>query len=362
MLILFGIYALVCLWQIRLRPPDGTHWQTDYLSRERTDSVKGLFILMVFFAHFNDYVVFTTAMDQRYFYWFMKIGQWMVTMFLFYSGYGVMESIKRSGNAYIRRMPVHRIGRTLLNFDLAVLLYALLALVRGSTVSGKGLLLSLLAWDSLGNSNWYIFMVLAMYCMTFVSFALCREKGRWWPGVLLTVMMIVGLMEVFLKTGLKPTYWYDTALCYGLGMIWSLIREKAEKWINRWDSVYLVLLISAALPAVWYGLRRHQDYIYEFRTMLLFCIAFLLVTMRISFGNPILRWCGRHLFSLYILQRGVMMALYDLGMHLWIVPYFLLALVITVVLAWSFDKMTDVLWKTLCSLGKNKTQSADTAA
>lgn len=347
MLILFGIYVLICLWRIKLNPPEGACWQTGYLSRETTDSVKGLFILLVFFAHFNDYVVFTSAGDQKYFYWFLKIGQWMVTMFLFYSGYGVMESIKRGGTSYLRRMPLHRIGRTLLNFDLAVLLYLALALLRGEPLGWKRVLLSFLTWDSLGNSNWYIFMILLLYGCTLIAFALFRDKGHFWPGALLAVALIGCLMGFFLKTGLKPIYWYDTALCYGMGLLWSLARGKLEKWINRWDSVYLLCLGTALLPALWYGARRSWDYRYEIYSMLFFCAAFLLLTMRVSIGNPILRWCGQHLFSLYILQRFVMMLLYGWGMQSHIVPFFLLSLVLTVGLAWGFDKLTGALWQRL---------------
>ena len=44
-----------------------------------------------------------------------KLEQLMVTMFLFYSGYGVMESIKRKGDDYIKSFPKKRILTTLIN-------------------------------------------------------------------------------------------------------------------------------------------------------------------------------------------------------------------------------------------------------
>ncbi|MBR5505641.1 MAG: hypothetical protein IKV73_04980 [Clostridia bacterium] len=62
----------------------------DYLSRDVTTSIKWIFILMVFFSHFNSYVQYTEWLARIYTIPFHLIGQGMVTMFLFYSGYGVM--------------------------------------------------------------------------------------------------------------------------------------------------------------------------------------------------------------------------------------------------------------------------------
>ena len=43
------------------------------------------------------------------------MGQLVVVMFLFYSGYGIGESYKKKGVNYVQQMPVHRILTTLLN-------------------------------------------------------------------------------------------------------------------------------------------------------------------------------------------------------------------------------------------------------
>ena len=50
-------------------------------------------------------------------------------MFLFYSGYGVMESIRKKGEAYVVAMPRHRVAGTLINFDVAVLIFLVVDLL-----------------------------------------------------------------------------------------------------------------------------------------------------------------------------------------------------------------------------------------
>lgn len=79
---------------------------TDYLSKNKTDTIKGIFIIIVFTNHIKEYYVkagtdLTAWYDNAFFLPAKAFGQLMVVMFLFYSGYGVAESIKKKGEAYI---------------------------------------------------------------------------------------------------------------------------------------------------------------------------------------------------------------------------------------------------------------------
>lgn len=148
---------------------------SDYLGREQCDSIKGVFILFVFFSHFMGYVgrVGGYVIDTH-------LGQMMVTLFLFYSGYGVMESIKKKGDEYVKSMPKRRILTTLVNFDIAVLAFIALDLILGRPITIKLTLLSFVCWESVGNSNWYIFAIICCYIAAFVS---CYKlQFRRWGG------------------------------------------------------------------------------------------------------------------------------------------------------------------------------------
>ena len=65
----------------------------NYLSRENTISVKGIFVLLVIAQHFVTYVKLDGIYDGGYLQLRQFLGQNIVTVFLFYSGYGVFESI-----------------------------------------------------------------------------------------------------------------------------------------------------------------------------------------------------------------------------------------------------------------------------
>ena len=129
MIVFLAVFAVICLIGMQIKPKGTDKFITDYISVDKTMSIKGIFIIIVFFAHFNNYVSYTAPSDVFYLEYFSKIGQCMVTLFLFYSGYGVMESIKKKNMSYIHKIPVTRILGTLFRFDIAILMFLFLKLI-----------------------------------------------------------------------------------------------------------------------------------------------------------------------------------------------------------------------------------------
>lgn len=81
--------------------------------------------------------------------------QLVVVPFLFYSGYGVMNSIKNKGTAYVNSIPRNRVLNTMVNFGVAVSIFICMNLILGIPMELKQAILSYLSWESVGNSNWY---------------------------------------------------------------------------------------------------------------------------------------------------------------------------------------------------------------
>lgn len=221
MFFLLGLFGVICL--LGARPVLKREILPDYLSVDYTQTVKGFFIVLVFFSHFNSYVTYSINTDLIYKQVVGAFGQSMVTMFLFYSGFGVMESIRNKGIDYVRKMPRDRILRTWFSFAVAVLLFTGLALIRRTPFTMGQFFLSLTGWESMGNSNWYIFVILCLYLITYGVFRLLPsmgETGKIWLVTLLTVLGVFVLQH----WQIKPIHWYDTALCYPLGMLYSRYR------------------------------------------------------------------------------------------------------------------------------------------
>ncbi|MBR6476984.1 MAG: hypothetical protein IKS85_00920, partial [Lachnospiraceae bacterium] len=80
-----------------------------YLIKDAALPVKGLFVILVFFRHFISYVTLSDSIFDKVFYRMDRLtGQLIVTMFLFYSGYGIYESIKKKGRPYVSGFIRHR--------------------------------------------------------------------------------------------------------------------------------------------------------------------------------------------------------------------------------------------------------------
>ncbi|MBQ3005861.1 MAG: acyltransferase family protein, partial [Clostridia bacterium] len=274
----------------------------DCLSRDVTDSVKGIFIWLVFLSHFASYVTYTSTVDL----WGYKIsqllGQLIVACFFFYSGYGICEAYKKRGYSYIKAFPKNRILKTLLHFDIAVLLFLILKLILNQKISLKNTLLSFIGWESLGNSNWYIFVILALYLLTYLSFSIIKNNTlkATFSVTVLSVALIVFLYFT------KSSYWYDTLLCYVLGMWISLFKDKILKLVTKNNIVWFLSAGTLFILFAVLYLIPYNSGLFFFNTFLLapvFCLLITIILIKLRISNKPLALSGQYLFEIYILQR-----------------------------------------------------------
>lgn len=193
---------------------------------------------------------------------------------------------------------------TLLTFDCAVLLYAVVFFLRGGSCSLQTFFLSFLAWRGFGNSNWYIFAILCLYAVTWL---VLRRRSMDRGAALSITTLSLGLMLFLLCAG-KDQWWYDTLLCYPLGIWYYLYKDVIDRFMARNICYYPIL----ALTLLTYGLV-HKAWklhlAFYILAMLLFALCVVFLTMKFDIRNPFLRYCGRHLTGLYLLQRIPMILL-----------------------------------------------------
>lgn len=339
MLIFFAVYLFSIVLGMRLRAkPTG-----EYLDMDHTQAIKGIFILLVFFSHFNPNVTFTHWADLTYNSIVGFFGQTMVTMFMFYSGYGVMESIKKKRLSYINTIPGKRILPTLIRFDCAVVIFAVISLLLGVRYTPLRYLISLTGWESVGNSNWYIFDIMMLYLLTFMAFKVAYWGGKERPTLAATLMLLATLVAIFGLTVyyIKDTWWYDTLLCYIIGVFYSQYKLKLEKLINRNWLTWIIFMAVFWGLFVFLKLNQINTWFIIARNMA-FCAAVTVTTMRVLFKNKVLVWCGKHLFEIYILQRIPMMVFKHFGLGEWnIYVYFAACAAVTFLLIFPFQKLTD---------------------
>ncbi len=309
------------------------------LDRETTNAIKGIFILLVFFSHICPILSaaganFSPVFDVPAISFIKSAGQLIVVMFLFYSGYGVMESVRSKGTAYIKSIPFKRVLSTLVNYDIAVVIFLLLNLILGIRYPVRQYLLSLIAWDSVGQSNWYIFAILCCYLSTYFAFTVFHKEHR--ALIAVSVLLIIYYL---IMHGLKDTWWYNTILAYLVGMAVSMNKVRVFSVLDRHYALCLISIVGVFVLTYFFN---DRTYIYLFMSVA-FALLIFVLTYKITIRNKVLSWCGSNLFQLYVYQRIPMVALSSLWpdlpeSHLYV--FFVCCYVVTILFAFLIKPLS----------------------
>lgn len=288
----------------------GKNFNTDFVAKNQTDALNGIFIFIVLLSHMRGYLPALPGVSPLASFC-NTLGQMMVTSFLFVSGYGCTVSFQKKGMAYIKAMPKNRILTVFVNFDIAILIYWLMGTLMGKTYSAKTIIASLLAWDSIGNSSWYIFTILILYIGFYLCFRLFGEredKFALFTSLVVFTVVFIKVIEYFKTT--SNHWWYDTAFCFTVGVFFAYYKDAIFKAVTKSNVRYfslLVLLIGAFIYLNQTGF--YYTALYFNFYALIFISIMILILMKVRIGNKALSFLGSHVFEIYIFQRIPMILL-----------------------------------------------------
>ncbi|MCR4605895.1 MAG: hypothetical protein K5639_07865 [Eubacterium sp.] len=349
-----------------------------FLTKEATACVNGIFIIIVFVSHLRTYMDLAPRLE-----WLLSsLSQLMVATFLFYSGYGVMESIRTKGMSYVKRIPLKRVLGVFAIYIPAVLLFAVMDLLLGIPFTPAQFGLSLVAWLNLGNSNWYIFVIICLYIITWISWMIAdvffkknaetdeREKRRNIVAFVLLCLLTAGLVAVLIYT--TPDYYYNTISAYIFGVFFSINKDRILKicgvddtgkvrGVSRWIR-YLV--ITVVMVVATYYIRYFTKANYKNTGFLIatvfFCMGVVLISYLLPFPDIIFRWFGEHLFEVSILMRIPMISLlYIPYLSKGGITYAIICFILTVLLAWIYHSVREKIAFFIRKRSKNKEKQAE---
>lgn len=321
-------------------------YNDEYISKGQCNCVKGFFIVVVFARHIWPYLAkagyeFNHFGDQIFRTLDSHVGQLLVVMFLFYSGYGVMESIQRKGDNYVNGIPKRRVLPTLLNFDIAIIAFLLLDYILGIKYNWSDTILAFTGWTGVGNSNWYIFVIIACYLITYLAAKLFHDKVK----IIGTVVVCSILLWIVLAFT-KDLCWRDTMFAYNAGVAFSLWKDKVVSTIQQHyiQFVFISVIAFLLLYIFPYSIRGIVDNALS----IAFAAFVMILSMKVRVRSKVLEWLGKNLFPLYIYQR-IPMILFStiLGGGIiveWPELYILLCVCVTLAFAY-FYKFIDIRFK-----------------
>lgn len=132
------IYLIILLMFIcnGMKIAESNSFNRDYMKHESTLAINGIFVILVFFSHCTESLDLSGVYDGVYVALKESLLQMVVVPFLFYSGFGIMESIKTK-EGYVKSIPGKRFLKVLVHFDIAVIIYLVVQSVLGKSFEFK---------------------------------------------------------------------------------------------------------------------------------------------------------------------------------------------------------------------------------
>lgn len=329
MIIFVLILGILSFYKIRIRKDDS------FLDSSDTLAINGIFIMLVFFSHCEQYLYLPDSILNTLYLKFRDIhNQLIVTSFLTFSGYGIMRQALAKGETYFKTFPRNRILKVIINFDIAVLVYYILLLLTKEQFGLLHILLSFIGYTSIGNSSWYIFAIVIIYVIVYVSY-LVFKNNYYKIASLITVgtIMYIIVLEYILK---QEQWYFSTIMCFPFGVWIALFKDKIRVIISK---KIFIMMISCLLGFVATYKFRYNPWIMNIHSIMFMALVIILLT-KIKIGNKFLQYLGKNLFSIFILQRIPMIILsyFDLFTTNMYMIFVFVALIATFILSYLYNR------------------------
>ena len=331
--ILVLIFLIVILFGIKY-----THDNEEYLSLKTCNSIRGILALIVLFHHIAQRINSGYLFSE-----FTKFGFLPVSVFFFFSGYGLMKK-HISEEDYSKGFIKKRIPSLLIPYLIVIFLYWLMYACYGEVYSFTDMLDILSRGYIIASASWYIVDIIILYFVFYLSMKLFKKNN--WLIILCNVIFNVILMLLF-KNISWGEYWYNTILISNLGMLWAFKEETIIKFIKK--SYYLVLPMIVLLFSVLWGNRSLVVKLlnFEFASALVTTIIGILFTLIVIFisrkfiiGNKVLNFVGKISLEVYLLQ-GIFVYIFIKSGRIISSDILtsLIVIVLTVVFGYVFNKL-----------------------
>lgn len=313
----------------------------DYCSPKNTNTINAIFSVLIFLSHAVTYIELDGVLDAPYFEFKAFHSQLVVVTYLFFSGFGIMESIKKKGTDYVKAMPVNRFFKLWYHFAIVILLFTVVSIgIAGRRYPLSHWLLSFTGLKSIGNSNWYMFVTFVLYIIVVLSFLVFKKSKI--PALCCVGVLCVGLIIAEKKAGLGAAF-YNTVLCFPLGMFFSMFKTYIDKIFMKNDIFWFTGFSAAIVLFAYFSQNRSQHFIFYILFTFFALAVIVLFMMKVNIKNSVLDWFGQHIFSFFILQRIPMILLKHFGYSKDGYFFVIVSFFGTVFLSVIFDAFTDKL-------------------
>lgn len=120
----------------------------------------------------------------------------MVSLFLFYSGFGIFESIKKKGIKYAKSL-INKAMILFIKSQIILIFYILNNLFLGIKMTLKNYFLSTIFKENIGNSNWFAFTIICFYIYSYISFIIIKHNFYILGIIILNIICLFHIYFVY---------------------------------------------------------------------------------------------------------------------------------------------------------------------
>lgn len=333
LIVTFLLFLIDCKPSFSFKAPN-----KDYLSKDNLLPIKVFFVLLVFFSHFKQYAntsIINSLYGNYFIYVLDLIGQLMVAPFFFYSGYGIYEQTKMKKEKYITTFVSHRFLPTYISFVICIFFYCLMNIILQIDYPVSKILLSFTGWESIGNSNWFMFTTFSFYLLFFISFRFFNNKKT---VISFIIFLLLNTVLILFLHIYKESWWWNTGFCFYFGMVYSYHKNWIEEKLYKNKSWFIMFLITVVCFIVLFKLI-HINQLFYILYALVFSFLLCLIQSRVTISNRslVFKFLGKHVFSIYILQRISFILLSKTNIFNNVYILFGISLIVTIILSVTYD-------------------------
>lgn len=281
----------------------------DYMSVDNMQNIRGMLAILIVIHHFSGMIE-----EKSVFFLFNHIGYLVVALFLFLSGYGLAYGVQNKPG-YINgvKFLYTRIPKLIIPYWVAVIIYAVGYLAAGEPITWKAILLSFVSFKNIVGSSWYIFELIVLYIIFFLSFKIKKRK------IALSVLfaLVAACAIVFYIGDSFLEVWYRSIFAFPLGVFYSLKKDKIESFLlNKTLVRYIALILSLiALLSLRYacvilGLT-YLQILFDITSSAMFSLVAVIMLRKIKLGNKALSFLGSISFEIYLIHLLLVKLIYS---------------------------------------------------
>ena len=270
--------------------------ENKYLSKEYTTCLKGICAIIVVIHHLYQRTgLFAgTPMGQI----LGLSGALAVSMFFFYSGYGLMLSSKRKG--YVQGFFYNRFSPLYCFYIILIILYSFWTLWIEHTIPFNKFVKSFFFGETVVTYGWYLQATFVLYLMYMFSFSIFKTAKT----QMLALAISVFVYCVYCRLVNLGVWWYQTTPCVVLGMVYCYMKEQIDVLLNKhaWKifiASVVVFAISYIIIILYLGKPMLGAVCFLFFVCAIVSFSYILCNTPII-NNPFFALCGKYSLEIYV--------------------------------------------------------------